>query len=106
MALVFHELVTNAAKHGALADSVGGLSIDWTTSEAQLTLNWRESGGPTVALPRRRGFGTRLLSGALDNFDGKLEMAFEPSGLVCRIGLKLDEDLVLETGGLRPFPGP
>lgn len=108
MALVFHELATNAAKHGALSDSVGRVSISWMVSERQLRLRWHESGGPTVAAPYSRGFGTRLLSGALDQFDGKLDMAFEPAGLVCTIGLKLAEEKpnrILETERLTCFTG-
>ena len=107
MALVFHELATNAAKHGALSDPVGRLSIDWTVSEAQLSLKWYESGGPIVSAPHRRGFGTRLLSGALDYFDGKIDMAFEPEGLVCTIRLTLIEEIpnrILEAEGLTSFP--
>lgn len=106
MALVFHELATNAAKHGALSDPVGRLSINWVVSERQLSLKWHESGGPIVSAPHRRGFGTRLLSGALDHFDGNLNMAFEPAGLVCRIDLKLADEmpsLTVETEELRSF---
>ena len=107
MALVFHELATNAAKYGALSDPKGRLSIDWAVSEAQLSLKWYEIGGPIVSVPHRRGFGTRLLSGVLDHFGGKLDMAFEPAGLVCTIDLKLADEmpsLILETEGLIPFP--
>ena len=106
MALLFHELATNAAKYGALSNPTGRLSVDWSVSDAQLSLKWHESGGPTVSAPSRRGFGMRLLSGALDQCGGKLEMAFEPIGLVCAINLNLKEDtpnLVAETDGLKAF---
>jgi two-component sensor histidine kinase len=92
-ALLFHELATNAAKYGALSSPAGRLSVNWTVWEAQLSLKWRESGGPAVSAPIHRGFGTRLLSGALDHFDGKLEMSFEPVGVICTIGLKLAENV-------------
>ena len=107
MALLFHELATNAAKYGAFSNPTGRLSVDWSVSDAQLSLKWHESGGPTVPAPSRRGFGTRLLSGALDQCGGNLEMAFEPIGLVCAINLNLKQDtlnLVAETDGPKAFP--
>ena len=108
MALLFHELATNAAKYGALSNCAGHLSVDWSISHAQqLRLKWRESGGPTVSAPSRRGFGTRLLSGALDQCDGKLELLFEPTGLVCTISLNLSEEvphLFADADRLKAFP--
>jgi two-component sensor histidine kinase len=65
MALIFHELATNAAKYGALSNPAGELHIGWTHDNEELTLEWREKGGPTVSTPSHRRFGTRLLSGAL-----------------------------------------
>ncbi len=92
MALLFHELATNAAKYGALSKPAGQLSVVWFVSEGQLRLNWRETGGPTVCAPNHRGFGMRLLSGALDQIDGKLDMCFDPAGLICTISLNLAKD--------------
>ena len=89
MALVVHELATNAAKYGALSNSLGKLLIHWSLFDAQLKLEWRESGGPSVSPPTHRGFGTRLLSNSLDQFGGSVEMAFETSGLVCKIAVIL-----------------
>lgn len=61
MALVIHELVTNAAKYGALSDS-GTVHVDWKIEQdGSLTINWRESGGPAVQPPKRRGFGTTVI---------------------------------------------
>ncbi len=61
MALVIHELVTNAAKYGALSDS-GTVHVDWKIEhDGSLTINWRESGGPAVQPPKRRGFGTTVI---------------------------------------------
>ncbi len=106
MALLFHELATNAAKYGALSRPTGHLSVDWFVSAAQLHLKWRESGGPTISAPNHRGFGMRLLSGALDQIDGKLDMCFEPTGLICTINLKLAVNIpsrVREMKGLKAF---
>ena len=60
MALLFHELATNAAKYGALSHSAGKISACWSHSDPWLNLEWRESGGPPVTIPNHRGFGTRL----------------------------------------------
>jgi two-component sensor histidine kinase len=89
-ALLVHELATNAAKYGALSSSVGKLTVDWSLSDERLNLVWRESGGPIImTTPTHRGFGTRLLSRALDQFGGTVEMAFEPSGLICKLSVTL-----------------
>jgi two-component sensor histidine kinase len=56
MALLFHELATNAAKYGALSQSVGKISVQWDNSDEGLNLEWRESDGPPVTAPIHRGF--------------------------------------------------
>jgi two-component sensor histidine kinase len=91
MALLVHELTTNAAKYGALSNAVGKLSVDWRLSGSQLNLEWREKGGPVITTPTRRGFGTRLLSQSLDQFDGTVETAYETTGLVCKLSVILPE---------------
>jgi two-component sensor histidine kinase len=83
MALLFHELATNAAKYGALAGSAGKISV--------LNLEWRESGGPPVNIPNHRGFGTRLFLRALEQFGGKVEITFASTGLVCKLSVPLSD---------------
>ena len=85
MALLMHELATNAAKYGALSADRGVVSIRWSVSDRVLELEWRETGGPSVSQPTRHGFGLRLISGAMDQFHGSTETTFESSGLVCRV---------------------
>jgi two-component sensor histidine kinase len=85
MALLVHELATNAAKHGALSSAAGKLSIRWSLVQRNLSIEWRECGGPTVDSPSHRGFGSRLLSGALGQFNGSVETTFEKDGLICRM---------------------
>lgn len=70
IAMVVPELATNAAKYGTLSSATGQLCIRWSLSGARLNLEWLESGGPSVAEPIHPGFGTRLLSRALDQFEG------------------------------------
>jgi two-component sensor histidine kinase len=95
MAMVFHELLTNSAKYGALSGAAGRVSVQWSISGTRLGLEWSESGGPVVAPPTRRGFGMRLLATALMQFDGGVDTIFEPSGLVCKMNISLPEHSVL-----------
>ena len=89
MALLIHELATNAAKYGALSNSVGKLSIGWSLSGERLDLQWSENGGPVITTPTHRGFGMQLLSQAMDQFGGTVETAFETTGLVCKLSVVL-----------------
>jgi two-component sensor histidine kinase len=91
MALLFHELATNAAKYGALSRSVGKISVRWSHSDPWLNLEWRESEGPPVTLPNHRGFGTRLFLRALEQFGGKAEATFASTGLICKLSVPLSE---------------
>jgi two-component sensor histidine kinase len=91
MALLAHELATNAAKYGALSNSLGKLSIAWSLSGEELSLEWRESDGPIVTAPTHRGFGVRLVSRAMDQFGGTVETTFVPKGLVCKLNVSLPE---------------
>jgi two-component sensor histidine kinase len=85
LGLLFHELSTNAIKHGALSAPAGRVHVGWTLHSGAARLTWRERGGPVVAEPQRKGFGTRLLEGALASQGGKAERRFEPEGLVCEL---------------------
>ena len=91
MALLIHELATNAAKYGALSNSLGRLSIAWLVFGEELNLEWRESDGPIVTAPTHSGFGVRLVSRAMDQFGGTIETNFEPTGLVCKLNVSLPE---------------
>ena len=91
MALLVHELATNAAKYGALSSAAGKLSITWSLAGTKLSLVWSESGGPPVVPPSHSGFGTRLFQRALGQFDGKVDTTFAPTGLVCRLSLVLPD---------------
>ena len=85
MALLLHELATNAAKYGALSIPSGVVSVFWSVSDHVLELFWRESGGPAVSQPTHRGMGLKLISTALEPFNGSTEATFESAGLVCRV---------------------
>ncbi len=93
LAMVFHELATNAAKHGALSDGAAGkVAISWrvepTPHGDRMHLQWVESGGPPVTPPRRKGFGSRLIEvGLAQELDGEVSIDYAPTGLVCRIAM-------------------
>ena len=89
LALVFHELATNAAKYGALSVPQGRLAIAWKIHGGAMEIEWAESGGPAVAPPSHDGFGTTLFRRALDPYHGTIERTFAPAGLQCRIALTL-----------------
>jgi light-regulated signal transduction histidine kinase (bacteriophytochrome)/CheY-like chemotaxis protein len=83
MALVFHELATNAAKYGALSVATGSVEISWTMAkETVCEICWRERGGPIVHVPSRRGFGSALIERSVPyDLNGESAIRFEPAGL-------------------------
>ncbi|MEG3178506.1 HWE histidine kinase domain-containing protein [Sphingomonas sp. RB3P16] len=89
ISLAVHELATNAAKYGALSSTTGRLDVSWQIDrDGTLALSWRESGGPIVTEPSRRGFGSTLIERALAmETGGKSQLRFAPSGVVCLIVL-------------------
>ena len=90
LAMALHELGTNAAKYGALTAESGRVSIAWTLDGERLRLEWRESGGPPVEAPARRGFGSRLIERGLQaDLGGAAALRFEPEGLRCEIEASL-----------------
>jgi two-component sensor histidine kinase len=100
LALAFHELVTNAAKYGALSIETGRVSISWVASPAvnptEVDLNWQESGGPVVQPPSRTGFGTTLIEKVLAyEAEGKAELSFPPSGVEFNFKLSLSNNVRL-----------
>jgi two-component sensor histidine kinase len=94
LALVLHELVTNAVKHGALSTADGGVAVRWQVAgemgSARLILVWQEAGGPTLVTPKRQGFGTRLIHNMLHHeLGGRVELSLPPTGLRCEMEVPL-----------------
>lgn len=90
IAMSLHELATNAVKYGALKIGSGRVSIHWEIRDGRLCFRWEERGGPPVAPPVRRGFGSRLLERSLANeLGGKVTVEYDPAGLVCLIDAPL-----------------
>ncbi len=85
LALVLHELATNAVKHGALKDDQGCLQVSWTAEGNTIRLTWREDCCASQIPPVRFGQGTRMMEAAIRSLRGSIEQDFTPSGLVCRL---------------------
>lgn len=86
MALVLHEMMTNAAKYGALCDRQGRVNLCWDfTPEGALEIHWQEEGGPPVKAPTRQGFGTTIVERALPHdLKGEAELHYHLAGLRAR----------------------
>ena len=95
LAMVIHELITNAAKYGALSTPSGSVSLDWdqmpgTDGTPRLLMTWRETGGPPIHAPSRSGYGTSLIRDLIPHeLGGKVELEFAPAGVTCRIEIPL-----------------
>lgn len=100
LALVLHEMMTNAAKHGALSVPRGRLATDWhMLPEGHLCLVWTESDGPAVVPPSRRGFGSIVIEQSVPfELQGGASVDYRPQGLVARFVIPAEfvrEDVVL-----------
>jgi two-component system CheB/CheR fusion protein len=95
LGLVVHELTTNAAKHGALSNGEGKLSVQWSIEKVEgrraVVIHWKESQGPAVKAPGRGGFGTELvdreIKGALK---GSIVRDFAATGFKAQITIPLE----------------
>ncbi|HKT76305.1 MAG TPA: response regulator [Sphingobium sp.] len=81
VALILHELVTNAHKYGALCTPAGEVCLSWKIEGDRLRILWAESGGPAVAIPTRKGFGTALIERSLKAEGGQASVAYDPRGV-------------------------
>src|SRR5262245_54588495 len=83
MALIFHELATNAIKHGALSKPQGYVKVSWTRpSPGQVRLVWQEAGGPGAAPPTRKGFGLTVLQTAASDLGAVTNCHFGEEGFL------------------------
>lgn len=93
MALLLHELSTNAAKYGALSAPAGRVKLEMLPPDGpNAHLRWSEAGGPAVKSPSRRGFGTRLLDISLRNNGGHVVARFEPQGFQADICFPVESE--------------
>jgi PAS domain S-box-containing protein len=94
LSMALHELMTNAAKYGALSNANGRVRLAWrrtkTDAGERLQLTWEEIDGPPVSAPTRQGFGTRLITGGLAReLGGEVRLEYPPGGVVCEIDAEL-----------------
>ena len=89
LALLLHELATNAVKYGALSAPNGRVALAWRTENENGEVTWQEIGGPPPSEPKRKGFGSRLMEAALRPRGGSAEVTFEPDGLRGRLNFPL-----------------
>jgi len=91
VSLLIHELATNAVKYGALSTELGRVSVNWRIGPAgDLELTWLETGGPSVAEPTSRGFGSTLVSEVTTRqLGGRIELDWRPTGLALSAALPL-----------------
>ena len=90
IAVILHELATNAAKYGALSVANGRVDLEWSDEVVgQLHLRWTETGGPETQEPTNKGFGGRIIERMISQQSGKTHFDWRSEGLVCEITLKL-----------------
>ncbi len=89
LAMIFHELATNASKYGALSVETGRVDVTWRAEgRTQLVVTWRERGGPAVKPPKHTGFGSRLITASLrGDLAGAAAFDYAPEGLTCVLTL-------------------
>lgn len=90
LGIVFHELATNAAKHGALSTPRGRVEVSWRVDEPAglVRLTWRETGGPVPGLPKHRGVGSRVIEATImGQLGGRIDRRWPAEGLVCDIAV-------------------
>ncbi|GJE79532.1 PAS domain-containing sensor histidine kinase [Methylorubrum thiocyanatum] len=86
LSLATHELATNAAKYGALANETGRVSMTWRVEDGAFAFDWIETGGPPVTPPAGRGFGSKLIERIVASyFDGEGRLDFDPAGIRFRL---------------------
>jgi PAS domain S-box-containing protein len=90
IAVILHELATNAAKYGALSVPTGQIELKWShDADGRLLLRWREMDGPAVQTPTRQGFGKRIIEQMIRQLKGETRFDWRTEGLVCEIALQV-----------------
>jgi two-component sensor histidine kinase len=90
LGVAFHELATNAVRHGALSAKSGKVNVSWKVKDDTLATSWVESDGPTVREPKHVGFGRTLLERVLrSDLNSDVSLRFLPGGVTCEISASL-----------------
>jgi len=108
MAMTLHELVTNAAKHGALSTRAGRVSVRWYqplngSARDRLVIEWQETGGPSVEAPSKSGYGTGVIADLLPyELGGTVDLVFASDGVQCQ--LEIPAHWITRDSRLNPQP--
>jgi PAS domain S-box-containing protein len=93
LALVLHELTTNAFKYGALSNERGCVEVSWKVAVIEkapaFELSWRERDGPPVSSPTAFGFGSRLINAGIAGATNRVEIDYAPDGLRCSLHVSM-----------------
>lgn len=89
LAMLFHELITNAIKYGAFSTDMGLVEIAISCEGGSALIEWKERGGPKVDKERSAGFGTSLITGAIGT-RGEVDLRYPPDGVECDVRLEID----------------
>ena len=104
LALILHELGTNARKYGALSVAQGEVVLEWTMSDKALSLRWVERGGPAVSMPKKLGFGTTLIEQSAKAEGGTAHVSYPREGIAWNITLALAEASAVSPASLQDAP--
>lgn len=101
MAMVIHELATNASKYGALSKSGGRVAVTWAKEDDRFILDWKERGGPPVEPADHEGFGLFLIRGEIEyRMAGQVEVEFAPDGLDVKMSFPLKSEIGSKNGAV------
>jgi two-component sensor histidine kinase len=89
IALIFHELATNAAKYGASSNEEGALAVTWATDTQDIRLSWKEAGGPVVQPPTKASFGSVLVDTTIKRIGGEIAYEWHPQAMQANLRLPL-----------------
>jgi PAS domain S-box-containing protein len=109
MALILHELATNAVKHGALSSPMGKVRVSWCRqAPGRVRFVWQESGGPAVAAPATKGFGLTVIETAASDLGAVAHCRFEGDGFVYTLEgpFERQPSTVAARGPVRDDPAP
>jgi PAS domain S-box-containing protein len=102
LALVLHELATNAAKYGALSTTSGRVKLSWQLRLNELELQWEETGGPSVQQPVSKGYGTKVISASVERqLGGRAMFHWHPGGLRFTLSIPCSEKMKLPESAFR-----
>lgn len=91
LTMALHELATNGVKYGALSGDSGRVRIEWSIAGDTFDFLWTETGGPTVSVPTKTGFGSRMIERALEgSVGGQAKIEYLPTGVVFRLSTTVD----------------